>query len=163
MGLTSDQIEDARRTPIQSVIEARGIKLVGRADRCGPCPICGGRDRFSINVRKQVFLCRGCGAGGDVIALTMFLDGCDFREAIEALTGKRTSEKRPCAPSKPPPAKIIATDDAERRDKARWLWRQRQPIVGSIAETYLRIARGYRGVFRRRSDFFPPAEIIRPP
>ena len=43
--------------------------LKGRgADRCGPCPVCGGTDRFSINIRKQVFRCRVCNIGGDVIA-----------------------------------------------------------------------------------------------
>ena len=34
---------------------------------------------------------------------------------------------------------------AERLSKARWLWSQRRPIVGSVAETYLRAARGYGG------------------
>jgi Toprim domain len=35
--------------------------------------------------------------------------------------------------------------EAERLSKARWLWSQRRPIVGSVAETYLRAARGYGG------------------
>src|SRR5262249_7694849 len=38
-------------------------------------------------------------------------------------------------------------NEHERRqaEKAGWLWRQRQPIAGSIAERYLREARGYTG------------------
>ena len=52
--IPSDLIERASAVRIEDEIERRGIKLVGRVDRCGPCPQCGGKDRFSINVRKQV-------------------------------------------------------------------------------------------------------------
>ena len=95
LSIPGDLIEQARRTPIESVIEAHGIKLRGATDRCGPCPRCGGDDRFSINVRKQVFLCRGCGAKGGVVDLTMFLDDCDFRTAIETLVGEKIGRPRP--------------------------------------------------------------------
>jgi CHC2 zinc finger len=47
------------------------------SERVGPCPKCGGTDRFSINTKKQVFNCRQCQTGGDVIKLVRFLDGCD--------------------------------------------------------------------------------------
>jgi hypothetical protein len=68
-------IEKARRVRVEDEIERRGIKLAGKIDRCGSCPLCGGRDRFNINVRKQVFLCRGCDARGDIVALVQFLTG----------------------------------------------------------------------------------------
>jgi hypothetical protein len=97
--IPSDLIERAHAMRIEDEIAHRGIRLRGAVDRCGPCPQCGGRDRFSINTRKQVFLCRGCAACGDVIALVRFLDGCDFREAIERLTGERASEPPPKAES----------------------------------------------------------------
>jgi hypothetical protein len=67
--IPSDRIERASAVRIEDETERRGIKLIGQIDRCGPCPLCGGRDRFSINIRKQVFNCRGCGARGTVIAL----------------------------------------------------------------------------------------------
>jgi hypothetical protein len=60
------RIENARAIPIESEIARRGIQLKGTVDRCGPCPRCGGRDRFAINLRKQCFICRGA-AAGDVI------------------------------------------------------------------------------------------------
>jgi Toprim domain/CHC2 zinc finger len=67
---------------IEDEIARRGIRLVGRgAERSGPCPVCGGRDRFSINIKKQVWNCRGCGRGGDAIDLVRHLDGVDFRTA----------------------------------------------------------------------------------
>jgi hypothetical protein len=80
----------ARSVRIESEIGRRNIKLsAGTVERCGPCPVCGGTDRFSINVKKQVFNCRGCGKGGDVIALVEFLDRCDFPTAVETLAGKK--------------------------------------------------------------------------
>ena len=102
--IPSDLIERAGAVRIEDEIERRGIKLVGWVDRCGPCPQCGGKDRFSINVRKQVFLCRGCAARGNVIALVRFLDGCGFHEAVECLTGERGPAPRPHdAPRRPTP------------------------------------------------------------
>ena len=97
--IPSDLIERAGAVRIEDEIERRGIKLVGWVDRCGPCPQCGGKDRFSINVRKQVFLCRGCAARGNVIALVRFLDGCSFHEALEYLTGERLMKAANVAPA----------------------------------------------------------------
>ena len=81
-------IEKARAVRIEDVIAERHIKLKGGVDRCGPCPICGGEDRFAINTKKQIFNCRGCGAKGDVISLVQHLDGCDIRTAVHMLTGE---------------------------------------------------------------------------
>jgi Toprim domain/CHC2 zinc finger len=138
--IPSDLIERASAVRIEDEIERRGIKLVGRVDRCGPCPQCGGKDRFSINVRKQVFLCRGCAARGNVIALVRFLDGCGFLEALEYLTGERAP-----APSRPAPAATDALRDDDRDARALILARQiafeLRPILGSPGETYLRDAR----------------------
>ena len=81
-------VAKARAVPIENELARRGIKLHGNTDRCGPCPKCGGEDRFSVNISKGVFNCRGCGAAGDVIALVEFLDGVDFKHACETLTGE---------------------------------------------------------------------------
>jgi hypothetical protein len=80
--------ERARAVRIEAEIERRGIKLRGGSERVGPCPKCGGEDRFSINISKQFFNCRGCDKGGDVIALVEHLDGVDFIAAGTALTGE---------------------------------------------------------------------------
>src|SRR5262252_7452061 len=80
-------IERARSVPIVQEIERRGIMLKrSGSERIGPCPNCGGTDRFSINTIKGVFNCRGCNTGGDVIDLVIFLDHCGFEEACETLT-----------------------------------------------------------------------------
>jgi CHC2 zinc finger len=129
--LSADIIERARAVRVEDEIERCGIKLRGRVERVGPCPQCGGRDRFSINVRKQVFNCRGCNAHGDVIALTMFLDGCDFREAIETLAGKRTIDYHP-RPTSPVDRSKRALASAKR------IAAEMRPIISSpAAMTYL--------------------------
>jgi hypothetical protein len=87
-------VQKARGVSIEDVIAQRGIKLVGKIDRCGPCPVCGGEDRFSINTRKQLFHCRQCDVGGDVIALVRHLDGIDFKAAVEVLTGEPPPTKK---------------------------------------------------------------------
>lgn len=58
----------------------------------GPCPACGGQDRFSINPRERVFNCRGFGGGGYIDAV-MHIDDCDFLTACEAMTGREAPER----------------------------------------------------------------------
>ena len=83
-------IERARAVPIEHEIGRRGIKLQwqSKTEFVGPCPKCGGDDRFAINTKKQLFNCRGCDVGGDVIQLVEHLDGVDFNTACTRLTGQ---------------------------------------------------------------------------
>jgi phage/plasmid primase-like uncharacterized protein len=102
-------VQSARAVPLERELDRRGVKLnrVG-AERVGPCPKCGGDDRFAINTKKQVFNCRGCGIAGDVIQLVEHLDGVDFTTACAQLTGQ------------PPPkanGKGSSRDAAERSKK----------------------------------------------
>jgi hypothetical protein len=123
----------AKAVPIQDEIARRGIKLTGRgADRCGPCQVCGGTDRFSINTRKQLFNCRSCGRGGDVIAMVQHLDQCGFQTAIQTLVGNETN--RPIMPVRPVQA-VVPVDDNMAR--ALRLWDDASPIHGTPAEKYL--------------------------
>lgn len=62
-------------------------------DRSGPCPVCGGTDRFAIHTKKNTFNCRGCGIGGSgVIDLVMKTESVEFVRACEIITGKRASD-----------------------------------------------------------------------
>ena len=82
-----DWVQRARDVTIESEILRRGIQLKRQGvERVGPCPRCGGTDRFAINTIKNVFNCRGCAHGGDVIELVEWLDNCEFSEAVETLT-----------------------------------------------------------------------------
>ena len=125
------RLERARTVRIEDEIARRGIRLKGRIDRCGPCPVCGGHDRFAINVRKQCFICRGCGIAGDVIKLVQHLDNCAFVSAVETLFG---DDVRPQAS---PPAKKQISDDYEREQhrKAAWWVAGAAGRMPALAET----------------------------
>lgn len=72
-------------------------------DHAGPCPDCGGRDRFSVHYGKRKFNCRGCGAkGGDALALALVGGRVAFVDACEELSGE------------PRPARIAAETAEER-------------------------------------------------
>jgi hypothetical protein len=50
--LSDEQIKRAKAVAIEQEIGRRGIKLGnGKIEREGPCPRCGGTDRFSINTQ----------------------------------------------------------------------------------------------------------------
>ncbi len=64
----------------------------------GPCPACGGRDRFTFDNRKGRgdFICRGCGAG-DGFALLMRVHGWPFAEARRRVLNASGIDRAPAA------------------------------------------------------------------
>jgi phage/plasmid primase-like uncharacterized protein len=88
------RVDDARTVRIEDEVARRGIALRGCGnERCGPCPVCGGNDRFSINVKKRLWNCWGCAAGRDVIELVRHLDGLSFEETVRLLTSDVPPQK----------------------------------------------------------------------
>lgn len=85
-------VEDARGVTVDEACAVLGIALAPKAARAKGwtagqlCPACGGSDRFALNRRKNIFVCRGS-AGGDMIALAQHVEGCGFRRACEILNG----------------------------------------------------------------------------
>jgi phage/plasmid primase-like uncharacterized protein len=155
MTLSTDAILSARAVRIEDEIARRGIRLRGKVERVGPCPVCGGTDRFGINTRKQAWNCRGCGVGGDVISLVQHLDRCDFVIAVRTLTGV---DARQLVPELDPNrlAEVQAktgrieidalANAADNFDAAMKIWSEAVPIDGTLAEAYL--AARYRRVHR---------------
>jgi putative DNA primase/helicase len=139
--LDDADIDRAQAVSIGDVASERGLALDRADNHAGPCPKCGGVDRFSISVHKGAFLCRQCHpkGGGGAISLVMFLDNVVFRDAVMTLTGARHTPERQSKPV--PVARNSADHDRRQRHKAAWLWSQCKPITGSIAEVYLRQAR----------------------
>lgn len=84
-------IESARARDILDVAVENGAHLKHQGHEwVGPCPLCGGHDRFGVNRQKRIFLCRGSGdphGAGDVIDLVMHIYGCSFHEACERING----------------------------------------------------------------------------
>ena len=125
-----------------------------------PCPVCGPLKRSARNQRKATlrvyrvepnfagYHCARCGEKG-------------------AALDRNGTPPDPIklAKARAEAAERDRTLKAERLSKARWLWSIRKPIIGSIAETYLRSARGYGGALPATLGFlagrgqYPPAMI----
>lgn len=85
-------IEKAKAGSMEIAIALSGFspnKGCERAkERTGPCPVCGGDDRFAVNVIRRKFNCRGksCRArGNNALALALHGGRVGFIEACEAL------------------------------------------------------------------------------
>jgi hypothetical protein len=142
------RIERARALPVEAGLLSRSVawKNGGRgAERCSPCPACGGDDRFSINTAKGVWNCRGARGGRDAISLAMHVAGANFLEAVELLTRGRVDVAE--TPSTADEAKTSAAHterqvyrtagDPLTRERAASLFGQGRDARGSIVERYL--------------------------
>lgn len=160
MTINARTVETAHHFPLERVIDERGIKLRGKIERIGACPICGGRDRFAINTRKRLWNCRGCRkGGGDAISLVQFLDGGDFAEACKILAGEGSGGRidRPRRVAKGEHRSDSAGDyERRQRDKARRLWRASQAATGTPVDVYLRRIRGITMPLLATVRFLPP-------
>lgn len=86
-------VERARAGSMARAMELCGFEPAKGMDkgveRAGPCPVCGGRDRFAVNLKKRRWLCRVCATGGsDALSLAMHGGRVDFISAVEALSGE---------------------------------------------------------------------------
>lgn len=139
-------IAQARAVRIEDEIAGRGIKLNGRGpERCGPCPKCGGTDRFAINTSKQIWNCRSCQRGGDVISLVQHLDRCTFDAAVATLSrqdstgcgiGKNAAPELPNRGLKTQ-ERSSCNNDVERARAALAIWSTAREPQGTPAWTYL--------------------------
>src|SRR6516165_10840359 len=121
-----------------------------------PCPMCGPERRSAINRRRKVmrvwrleptfatFHCARCGEHGHV------------RDDNSKPQIGRAEFERHLAAARAEAAERERLSAAERLAKALWLWKSRKPIAGSIAETYLREVRGYRGEIPATLGYLAP-------
>lgn len=168
-------VQRARDVKIEEVASMAGARLrKAGAEMVGPCPRCQGKDRFSINLKEQVFNCRGAG-GGDGIALVMHTQGVEFVEACEFINGDPPPRADKSAPPRPVDDRIEreraeerendqrAKDEADAKAKAKKamtaasIFEGAKPIAGTLADAYLRgrkLAYSYEAVADLR---FAPA------
>lgn len=131
--IPADLIERARSRDILEVAEQLGARLkrASTVERNGPCPRCGGDDRFWVNIRKRIWGCRGCGVDGDdIIALVQHVDGVSFPDAIERLTGETGKLVRTARP-----VQRQANDADDNLDRAADIWNNAGPL-GEEARAY---------------------------
>lgn len=139
-------VERARGVSVERAAElVRFVPAKGqgrRREQAGPCPLCGGTDRFSVNTAKKVWNCRGCGKGGrDGISMVRHVMACEFLEACEIVEG----------PPPTPPAGETEADRAER--KRRWAARlaeiEAERVAADVARA--REENAWREAERRRA------------
>lgn len=89
------------------ILQALGIDPVFLTKKHGPCPMCGGKDRFRFDDKegKGTWFCSGCGSG-DGFKLLQELKGYTFKEAAQEvdriigtiplgpITAQRTDESK---------------------------------------------------------------------
>jgi hypothetical protein len=156
--LPNTALDLARATDMAIPAKQRGLRFDRQGNYTGPCPRCGGTDRFAISLRKQAFNCRGCGGKGHgAIALVMFLDGVEFRTAVEMLTGLCTDRAvRPSLPTVDNDGhrQLVTrefTSDDSNRDRALDIWRQAHPPRRTPVQRHL----------ERRGLCLPSSDVVR--
>jgi phage/plasmid primase-like uncharacterized protein len=115
--------------PMADTVVRLGLQLrcQGR-ELVGPCPRCGGRDRFAVNLGKEVWNCRGCSRGGDAIELVRHVRGCSFREAVTFLDCGAAPAPRPFVPRTGGTLDRSTANDRASLDYAGKIWDQADPL-----------------------------------
>lgn len=115
-------IDQAKRVDLLHMAENRtNLHRESSGEYSGACPKCGGEDRFHCTT--EWFFCRQCHEKrGDTIEFVQWLEGCDFRAAIERLTGQRAPEPAPA----PQPATRLSTNNNA-------IWRRRAMRIADDA------------------------------
>lgn len=113
-------IERARAVNVVDLAKAAGVQLreASAKEWAGPCPKCGGDDRF--HVQADWWFCRQCHAKrGDAIEFERWLHGLTFTEAVNKLAGvagvvAMVRRPAPAAAPKPKaaPARLLGGDAA---------------------------------------------------
>lgn len=162
------RIQQAHQVSMTDLVERLGIAGLVRTsgELVGPCPGCGGKDRFSINPAKGVINCRRCDARGDQIALVQLVLGLDFKAALEWLVGPR-QELTPAQRQE----QRRRAEEAERKRKdferkarensiraARDIWFAARPAEGTVVRDYLT----RRGISRELMPLMPPSLRFEP-
>ena len=95
---------DRARHRWMEILPRLGIDRQFLQNKHGPCPLCGGKDRYRFDDKdgSGSYYCHQCGAGVGVILLRK-LHGWDFKTACDEIDGIIGTDAAPVAP--PPPQK----------------------------------------------------------
>jgi hypothetical protein len=133
-------IEEARAVTVVDAALALGIEVTNK-NYAGPCPSCGGTDRFSINPSIPAFNCRQCGGKGrdgislmalaghhDVSTRVGFLSACSdaIGRPIPEEGERESDEERRARLERIAERKRINAENAARADKSQNDFRQRE-------------------------------------
>lgn len=122
----------------------RKVARTGGGELHGPCPSCGGADRFVVNGTggkdgRGLYWCRQCAISGDAVSLVQLLDGGGPAAAFRALGVGGT--ETPSRHWTPPALPSVPQDPVEPPPE---LWRARARAVQRKAESLLWSEQGER-------------------
>ncbi len=130
----------------REILPALGVAVKFLQNRHGPCPMCGGKDRFRWDDKEGdgTYFCNQCGAGNGYTLLRKFhgWDGAQATKEIETIVGT----DRPKAY-----VQQAQSDDSRRQDAF-------QKLLGEATEP--RIVEAY--LKRRGLDYIPPRLLGHP-
>jgi DNA primase len=122
------------------VARTRKVTRAGR-EKKALCPFHDEKSpSFQLNDAKGTFYCFGCGAAGDLVSYVMHVERCGFMDAVRWLGMAALPAVDPAQR-----AQAAAEDAADRAAAiadARMMWGRCVDPVGTLAERYLREARG---------------------
>jgi hypothetical protein len=137
---------------ILSLVEQSGTGLKRVASTkggefAGPCPVCGGEDRFRCwpNAERPGWFCRGCDRGGDAVSFVMHVKRIGYREACRKLgltPGSRSATSTPQPPESADdnPPSVLWQERAQ--DFVAWAEQQLWSAAGAPVLAYLHRYRG---------------------
>lgn len=157
---------------ILEIIQKTGITLKKTSSThggewTGPCPACGGRDRFHVWPERRdskrperigLYWCRGCGKAGDAVQALVDFKGMSYREAFAALgIEKKAHEDENLSPIKAfsrggcQGSSAADTKDEQKIDSAKPpAWSERASALVSQAEEALMASERALEYLRRR-------------
>ncbi len=124
-------VRDAAAGKWRGLLLGFGLTERHLSGKHGPCPICGGNDRFRFDNRegRGTWFCSHCGAG-DGVALVMAIKDWDFKTAAREIE-QAAGVVQAVAISK-------GRDEDEKVEKLRRVWSESNPLqVGDEAMRYL--------------------------
>lgn len=113
-----DATKAAARGHWPHILARLGIEAPAHARKHGPCPGCGGRDRFRFDDLdgRGTFICSQGGAGtisGDGFNLVQHAKGCTEADALRLVRDALGMDRRPERPAAPPQRHAFEPWDAE--------------------------------------------------
>ena len=87
----------------QDGISPQKVSNTNGGEWAGPCPLCGGEDRFRVWESTDRYWCRGCGIAGDCIQYLRDCKGLSYPEACLALGKEPTITPQSYSPTIRPP------------------------------------------------------------
>lgn len=107
-------VAQARATDLTQLVQRYGVALRKESAKswAGPCPQCGGDDRFWISDNR--YKCRGCGISGDAIEFIKLRERVEFIEAVCMLTQYQIPD-RPVRPMPERAANVPPAQPAPKR------------------------------------------------